>query len=84
MGEGWGWGRGWGGPWVPWGALGAPGGAPLGPLGPGPGLGLGPIFPGWDFSKTSCFTVFSDFYKGNSSDPSWNLAAPHGYVLRIS
>ena len=71
-GVGWGWGRGWGGPWGPWGALGAPGGAlggpPWAPWALALALGLGPIFPGWDFSKTSCFTVFSDFYKGNSSD----------------
>ena len=49
-------------PYMPpplWGALGAPGGALGAPLGPWAlGLGLGPIFPGWDFSKTSCFTVF--------------------------
>ena len=62
-----------GGPGGPWGPLGGPWGAPLGPLGPGPGPGpgpyFGPIFPGWDFSKTSCFTVFSDFYKVFNSDP---------------
>ena len=55
-----------GGPGGPWGPLGGP---PWAPWALALALGLGPIFPGWDFSKTSCFTVFSDFYKGNSSDP---------------